>query len=579
MSLSSNPPPPTFDANIAEVARLYQTLLIDLPEAAKHVAEDEDRLSLQLAAPSAAKASAWLAALSPSADLADTRLEYTLAGGLRGQLTLRPSASLRVRESCRREDAAYREPDDPGLRRALHALEEALCQAGRTFSLEQLGTALASLEAGGVGVELTLRLSVNKGALAAELGWEDLPAKVLVFFFPCQFLARLSGQSLAAIEQRWFPQPDPEGEERLPEQADRPLVILLLGSSGSLEGEFLGCFGHDALDRVDGFLDRPRDMERLQEIRRLCEEQCNWEDRPDLLTPDHFSLQDRGLSGDCAVEIRAEFGALAAQLAVGYLADRTDAGNDPPQSRFEGYRTSRVPAGRRAWQELIREQGRDPEALLALYRWAYENYSGDQLAVLRQLISLELEEDPEGNARQLLSTAGKLLGTARVNFQQLVRRNITEYFLARNQVVEFLREYTNEIGNTLSDLTGELVGNLYKTLAAIIAAIVAAELTQEPAIVVLVTAVLYAVYVIFIAAYLMPSVWRRFHLKRQEYRNNVRQFVRKDVLLKEEIERFQGQAYQASEQLFYRYFWITLGIYLALAVAASGVAVVYALSL
>jgi hypothetical protein len=298
-----------------------------------------------------------------------------------------------------------------------------------------------------------------------------------------------------------------------------------------------------------------------------------------LLTPDHFALQDRGFGGDCANEIQAEFGALAAQLAVGYLADRTDSGTDPSQSRFEGYRTSRLPAGREAWQALIREQGHDPAPLLALYRWAYENYSGDQLGVLRQLISLELEDDPDGNARQLLSTAGALLGTARVNFQQLVRRNITEYFVARNQVVDFLREYTDEIGSSISDLTGELVGNLYKTLAAIIAAIVAAELTQEPAVVVLITAGLYAVYMIFIAAYLMPSVWQRFQLKQQEYRNNVQQFVRKDVLLKEEVERFQGQAYKASEQLFRGYFWITLAIYLGLAAIAIAVGVAYGLSL
>jgi hypothetical protein len=450
-----------------------------------------------------------------------------------------------------------------------------LSQPGRTFSLAQLGSGLASLEAGGVGVALTLRLSVNKAALAAELGWEDPAVHVLVFLFPCQFVAHLSTMSLAAIETAWFPMRDAAGEGH----RDRPVVILLLGSSGSLEGEFLGCFGLDALDRAERFLAQPRDIERLREVRTLCDEQCSWEDGPELLTPDHFSLQDRVLSGDCAAEIQRECGALAAQLAVGHLADRTDSAEDLCQSRFEGYRTSRVSAGRKAWQALIREQGRDPAPLLALYRWAYENYSGDQLGVLRQLISLELDDGPEDNARQLLSAAGTLLGTARVNLQQLVRRNITEYFVARNQVVEFLREYTGEIGSTISDLTGELVGNLYKTLAAIIAAIVAAELTNKPAAVVLISAGLYAAYMIFIAAYLMPSIQRRFQLKQQEYRNNVRQFVRKDVLLEEEVERFQGQTYEASEQLFQRYFRITLGTYLALAAIAIAVGVGYGLSL
>jgi hypothetical protein len=577
MSLSSNPPPLTFGANIDEVAGLYQTLLTDLPEAVKEVTEDEERLSLQLVPASTTTAIDSLAALSPSADLAGIRLEYTLAEGLSGTLSLRTGGTMGVSEPCERDETRYQEPDNPDLWRILDALQQDLARRGAPISLERLGSELSMLESGGVRVDLALRLSVNKPALVAQLGWDGLAAKVLVFFFPCQFLARLSDKSVAAIEDDWFTDPAGDRKDRRSGQLDRPVVILLLGSLGSLEGEVVGCFGFDAADRIEAFLAGPRDAERLREIRVLCNEQCNWEDRPDLLAPDHFSLEDRRFGGDCATEIRAEFGALAAQLAVGYLADRTDLGADPPQSRFDGYRTSRVPAGRETWQQLVRDEGRDPGSLLALYRWAYENYSGDQLGVLRQLVSLELEEGPAGNGRQLLSTAGKLLRTARVNFQQLVRRNITEYFVARNQVVEFLREYTDEIGSTLSDLTGELVGNLYKTLAAIIAAIVAAELTQEPAIVVVVTAVLYAVYMIFIAAYLMPSVWRRFHLKQQEYQNNVRQFVRKDVLLKDEIERFQGQAYQASERLFYRYFRITLAIYLALAVAAIVVAVVYGL--
>ena len=55
MSLSSNPRPPTFAASIAEVTRLYRTLVTDLPAAADRATEDEDRLGLQLGAPSVAE--------------------------------------------------------------------------------------------------------------------------------------------------------------------------------------------------------------------------------------------------------------------------------------------------------------------------------------------------------------------------------------------------------------------------------------------------------------------------------------------------------------------------------------------
>jgi hypothetical protein len=564
MSLSSSPLPPALRENMVRVGDLYRALTTTLPGVAGYANEDEEHLSVRLVPASAAEATGWLAALSPHADLADIRLSYTLAEGLRGALTLRTGRSTIVTQPCERLEL-YRQPEDLALRHSLDALETALSRRGAPLPLQRLEADLALLERGGVGVALVLRASVNKQALAGKLGWQGLPANLLVFFFPCTFRALLAGKSVAALEEGWLVEPE------------RPLAIVLLGSQGSLEGEFVGCFGLDAVDRVEGFLARPRDAERVRDIRALCDEQCNWEDRPDVLTPDHLWLEDRGFGGDCAGQIQAEFRALAAQLAVAYLANRTDLDADPPQSRFDGYRICRVPASRAAWQALIRDEGRDPAPLLALYRWAYENASGDQLGVLRQLVSLELEEGPGGNAEQLLDKSGRLLRTARVSFQQLVRRNIGQYFVARNQVVDFLREYTDQIGSTLSDLTGELVANLYKTLAAIIAAIIAAELTQEPAVVVLVSAVLYAVYIILIVAYLMPSVWSRFHLKRQEYQNNVQQFVQKDVLLKEEIERFQGIAYRASEKLFYRYFWITLAIYAALAAAAVAVAIIYGL--
>lgn len=564
MSLSSSPLPPALRENTIRAGELYRALVTTLPGVEQSASEDEEHLSFRLEPASAAEAANWLAALAPYADLADIRLSCRLAEGLRATLTLRTGGSLAVTRPCEREDL-YRQPEDLALRHSLDELEARLSRRGAPLPLERLAADLALLERGGVGVDLALRASVNKQALARENGWRGLGASVLTFFFPCRFLATLSTRSLADIEEGWLAAPE------------QPLVILLLGSHGSLEGEFVGCFGLDALDRVEAFLARPRDVERARDIRALCHEQCHWEDPPRVLTPDHFWLEDRGFGGGCAGEIQAEFRALAAGLALGYLADRTDLDADPPQSRFNGYRTCRVPAGRATWQGLIRDEGRDPAPLLALYRWAYENVSGDQLGVLRQLVSLELDEGPEGNAEQLLDRASGLLRTARVNFQQLVRRNIGQYFVARNQVVEFLREYTGEIGSTLSDLTGELVGNLYKTLAAIIAAIIAAELTGEPDVVVLVSAGLYALYIIFIVAYLLPSVWRRFHLKRQEYENNVHQFVQKDLLLKEEIERFQGTAYRASEVLFYRYFWATLAIYVILAALAITAAVVYGL--
>jgi hypothetical protein len=567
MSSASKPRQAGSRWNTTEVQSFLEGLVTTWPHIAQECTDDERTFSYNVTPSSPHEATSWLGSLSPHAGKCDIQLSCTLAEGLRGRFSLGSGNELRADGPLELDEDLYLRPEEESLARIVDDLVDRLSPRRATIDLADLDQALSALHHGGVRVRLEIALAVNKRAWQDQLLGEDPGANTALFFFPCQFLAFLARKTLSELERAWYAVPD------------RPLILVVLQAQGYLEGDYLACFGLDALAEVASYRARAHDFERLSRLRHLRDQQCIWDGKPGVLAPDHFILQSRGFRGDCAAGIEAELRAIAAQLAAGYLADRTEGRAEPPTSRFDGYRTCQVFVDRQTWRDLVRGQGLAAGPWLALYRWAYENYSGDQLGVVRQLISLELDKGPEGNARRLLEGAAKILETARVNLQQLVRRNIGEYFVARNQVCEFLRKYTDEISATLSDMTGELIGNLYKTLAAIIAAIVAADLTQQADLVIVTTAGLYALYVGFIVVYLLPSVWTRFHLKRGEYRNNVRQFVKKDVLLQEEIDRFQGQSYARSERLFYGYFVVTLLIYLLLGGIAFVVAEFFGLRL
>ena len=567
MSSESKPQPPDSRWSTSEVQAFLDCLEEVLPEIATQAAEDERSFTFRVAPCPPDQAGDWLRALSPHADKGDVRLDLTLAEGLQGALSLQAEERLRVEPALERDEDLYVEPEDAALARTLDEWAGRLARRRATVAIDALEGLLDACEQGGVAVELALTLAVNKGAWQQKLLGPAVAANVVLFLYPGPFLSRLERMSLVELGRDWF------------REAKQPAIWLVLGARGYLEGDYVACFGLDALPRVAGWLARPREADHLEKVHELRDKAGFWNGKPDVLTPDHFLLQSRGWTGEGAAEIEAELQVMAVQLATGFLANRTDTRTEPPLGRFDGHKTCRVPMDRAAWRALIRGEGLAAGPLLALYRWTYENYSADQVGVVQRLAAAELDPGPEGNARALLTGAGKMLETARHNLQQLVRQNIGEVFAARNQVCEFLRAYTDEIGQALSDLTGELVGNLYKTLAAIIAAIIAAELTQKPAAVVLVTALLYFGYVAFIIVYVLPSIWLKYRLKKKEYETNVTQFVKKDVLLKEDIERFQGETYRDAERQFTGYFVATLGVYVLLAAVALGVAVVYGVRL
>ncbi|MGD2205235.1 MAG: hypothetical protein PVH17_00530, partial [Anaerolineae bacterium] len=342
------------EGNTSRVQAFIDQLIATFPDIVEQCTDGEKTFSYDTTTSVLEDATTWLKALSSHADRCDARLTCTIAEGLSGQLGLQTDNRLVVKAPFERDKDLFPELEDKALQQAVDELAETLSRPNASILLEDLEEALALLDTSGLTLSLELTVSVNKKVWQEELLGPNREANVALFFFPCKFLEALERKSLSDIERNWFV------------LTEQPVVILLIQARGYLEGDYLACFGLDALDDLDSYLTRPRDFERLAKLRHLRDQQCNWNGKPAVLTPDHFVLQNRGLGGDCAREIQAEFRAVAAQLAVGYLTNRTDSRAEPPTSRFDGYKTCRVLADRQTWRALLRDEGLNPGPLLAL---------------------------------------------------------------------------------------------------------------------------------------------------------------------------------------------------------------------
>lgn len=575
MSSRSKSPETGFAADIAELYRRSRLLLdAGLPDLVANADEDAAIFSYRSPPLAPAQVDGRLRALEPLAAIGSVGIDCRIAEGLEGSLILRPGGRLDTGETPFELNEILLDdpPSDPAAAALLEDLREKLERQHAELSLDDWSRGLETLEAAGVALELRLKVSISKDGWLTDVLGRDLAARPLLFLLPQELLQHLES-STAELVDAWLA-PD-----------ERPLIVLLPAAEGSLEGSWLGVFGGDAAAKAAGFVRErtgpaaERERQRLEKIRdNLADKECRWKEVPKL-TPAHLRLADHGFSGEVADDVRRELATIAAELAVGYLADRTDAKEgEASRSLFYGYKTVQVPSGREALRRRVRDEGLDPEPLLDLWAAAYQDLSAERLKIVRWLVTQKLEEGPEGNERALLDGADEILSSARDQFDGLLRRNLAEYFQARQKLLDFLRGYTQEIADAVTELSGELISNLYKTLGAILGAVVAAELTNEAALVVGTTALLYFIYVVSTLRFPVRAIHERYRLKKKEYDNHVAQLVARDVLMKEEIERFQGQAFEDAEAMFHRYFEKTRLVYrwlagLSLLVAAASLGI------
>lgn len=533
---------------------LFQRLLSTFGDDLKRGTDDEESFGYSRETSDPAELGRWLDALARQ-KLCKISVEGTVAGGLTLALNVVATKRLSVPvDGVRYDEARYQGPADEPLRREIKSFENELRKTAARIERDELIRRLTGFARRGLALDLKLGLYVRKEEWRKHLVGEP-PGKVVLFVFARNLATKLEGMTLEELAGTWFR-----------DSGSQPTIFLVLDAGGWLSGRYTACFGGDKLGLLGDGIGDPRDFEHLRACWSLCDGQGGWKGQPAVLTPDHFEVQDRGLKGDGCGDLVRELQVLAAQLAICYLANRTDGHPDPRESRFYDHP---VAADREALRKSIKKPEITTDKLMALYRWTYQSHSEAQLHVAQRAIRLKLDEDRGKNLDELLVRADAIQKTAADSLQQAFKEKVDELFKVRKEVCEYLRDHNREIAVIVGDLTDALIGNLFKTLAALIAALVAAGVSSRPGIAVVTTGALYTIYILFILCYQMPAIWRKSKLTREEYDSNVKNLTERYSLTEEEREKFDLPSLQASEEFFRSYFRATAGIYSVLGAVAA----------
>lgn len=515
----------------AGVGALLDTVGTEL----EHSSENESRFSLQLH-PDTASLGPIFTGLAPHTDVFAVTLEYQIQHGSgTGSLT-----SEGVLAETWSEDLDLSPPDlDPEPRELYARLAEQLSRTGEHIQIDDLAGDLDRLVQAGASIEVALHVFLDKAELMQNLGWPQ-GVRGLLYIVSDKFLQTMRDADFLTL-----------GNLLVPGTEDT-LILMLGNASGAAKGPNIRVFGGDHWTSPGdlGFQASETDGKKVRDAMIFRSEECHWEIPAPSSTPYHLYIEDVSLD---RADIPEAISRVRDRLSAAYLADRVQADGGILKCEFRGHKRVQI-----AIPPLDDYAASLP--IFRLFAWAYENSSSDKLGIVRQIISLQLGDEAEGNYSILTERAGDILGIAKSNFQLFLRRSVELYFDKRLKVSEFLQKFSEELGASVSKLTSELIGNLYKTVGVILGVRIAALVDPKPTpLFAFLISLLYLVYIIFIVAYLLPSAYLRFRGKVQDYQHSVSGL--RDVLSDEEILKLQGTSFRREGRTFLLFFGVTNALY------------------
>jgi hypothetical protein len=519
-----------------------RTLLDIAADDIRRSSETETRFSLCMGIDSDAMCQIFTA-LAAYSELFDVSFEYRIQQGS-GTAVLRDNRLIIIDWQ---EDADLTPPElEPQVAEQYTALVEQLAQLERPIRSGALAKKLRRLAMAGAEVDLFLSVFLNKEALTRKLGLPE-HVRCLVYISADKFLKEIENKPFQASWDLLIP-------------GNEDTMLFLFGDVlGSASGPNVRICGRDVWAKPENYsfqasLPARDKVNRAINFRKA---EAAWEVEQPGLTPFHLFVETPGLSRP---DILNSLARLRNNLAVVYLADRTQATNGSLRCQFSGQK--------RVWLTLPSPNGSTATtSIFNLFNWAYDNSSSDKLNIVRQIIALQLGDDSRSNGALLFEKAADMLGAAKSNFRIFLRRNVELYFDRRLKIGEFIQEFSEEVGASVSSLTSELIGNLYRTVGIVLGVVIAILLKPDNMpVVVYWTSFLYLLYIIFILAYMLPATYLRFRNKVYEYHHGMTEL--RDVLSREELLRLQGNAFRRSRSLFLLYFALTNLLYALLGLAA-----------
>lgn len=531
-----------------------QTLLADLQTAIGLLLDQAKEADLQRSSdtvsqfsielcPPVASLDRILTDLTPYADLFDISLAYQIQSGS-GTASLTPKGLLTADWT---DDPDLSPPHlDTKLPNLFPDLSKRLSCIGEHVQVDGLIRDLDLLAQAGASVYMSLNVFLDKEALMQNLGW--LPhVRGLLYVVADKFLQQVRGADFPALDALLAP------------NSEDTVVVMLGNTSGIAEGSNIRICGRDRWTSPDDLCFRVSEVDRkkLRDSISFRDEECHWEIDIPSLSPYHLHFESSSLN---RTDILDSIARVRDRLSVAYLANRVQTHDGTLKCEFRGHKRVQI-----ITSPLSNHVA--SVSIFKLFAWAYENSSSDKLGIVRQILSLQLGDDTDGNYSTLKEKSSEILEIAKSNFQLFLRRSVELYFDKRLKVSQFLQKFSEEVGASVSELTSELVSNLYKTVGVILGVVIAAlvDPKQTPFIAFL-TSLLYLIYIIFILIYLLPSTYWRLQRRVQDYQHSISGL--RDVLSKEEISRLQGDSFQQARRMFLFYFGLTNVLYATLGAVA-----------
>jgi hypothetical protein len=432
-----------------------------------------------------------------------------------------------VDQSWEEDDALTPAPISEEANYDYSKLKDLLITSGMVCNGELILSCLESLEVYQADTSISLHVYIDKTALIKKLNWPT-GIRVILYLLSNKLTESLDKFDFYEINNLFTP----NSEE---------MILILLGDIfGSASGPCLKIYGRDTWLNINiEKIMRDFDTNKIKEIVQFREQECHWELNPFTITPFHFHINR--LESQLLDKVNDAFGKIKNRLCIAFIANRTSLINkDYLQCEFEGYKRIKI--------SLEPSSGElTTNTLYELFIWGYQSFSSDKIDILRQIISLQLGENPRSNFSRLIELSENILISAKSNFHLFLKGNVDRYFEKREQVSEYLQKITEDINKNISDITLELVNNIYKTIGVIIGILIAALVKPiSTPVIIRMASFLYFIYILFILLFLLPSSYVIFGgiVKKYEF-NKVRL---QDILLKEEINNLEGPFFIKSKR-------------------------------
>lgn len=504
--------------------------------------ENESQFSLTLEIDSASLAT-MTDRLRPYLDFIHVTLRYDIHDG-RGIADFDANGNFLVHEWDIDDELTPQEIVSSEAINALNRLHQSLVP-GTSITATSITADLAVIDQAGGDISLRLTVEINKNTSVAMLGSPD-GVRLLFYVLTSKFLSQFESKESTALQAFLTP------------NEEIALILLLSDAVGIGTGPNLCISGRNYWHSTVKFVPDETDRKKVKSALKFRNDECNWEIATSTVTPHHLFLEQSSIN---RAEVVQSISRKRDQLAVMYMADHVKLVQGQIHCQLKGYKPS--------WIGLPTQNTHESSpAIFKLFAWAYENSSSDKLGIARQITTLYLNEDINGNYLTLAKKADDILRTAKGNFQIFLRGNAELYFDKRLKVSQFLQKFSEDISRSVSQMTSELISNLYKTVGVLVGVLIAGivDSSMIPTVIYW-TALFYLAYIVFIIVYLLPSVLFIFIEKASAYHKSVQELT--DVLTSEEITRLEGNTFVWAKRLFWVYFVITIIIYVVLGVVAG----------